>query len=60
MKMKRVYRKLEELASQADEVRTLSAQNMPVATKNAAVKLYADIVALQRRIERLLDEDLES
>jgi hypothetical protein len=46
-----LYDELEKLATLADDVREMSNENKPVATKNAAAELYEAIVDLIRRVE---------
>jgi hypothetical protein len=57
MDLRNLYSELEGLTAQAGEVRDLAAENMPVATKNAAAQLYEEMVELLRRIEDEQSED---
>jgi len=54
-----LYEELERLAALADDVREMSTQNKPVATKNAAAELYEAIVDLIRRVEDGSEDALE-
>ncbi len=51
MDLNEIKESLEQLATSASELCSLASRNMPVATKNAAEKLYVDITDLLRRFE---------
>jgi hypothetical protein len=54
-----LYEALEKLAALADDVREMSNENKPVATKNAAAELYEAIIDLIRRVEDGSADDFE-
>jgi hypothetical protein len=54
-----LYEALEKLAALADDVREMSSENKPVATKNAAAELYEAIIDLIRRVEDGSADDFE-
>jgi hypothetical protein len=59
LKKHELYEELEKLAALADDVREMSTENKPVATKNAAAALYEAIIDLIRRVEDGSADDFE-